>query len=141
MRFLSSATFWKWSLPTLALLVLFFGWELGKIALPIASPPRPEPTQLELWFSAVLIGLLSLNAGLFGYNKECGTCPIGAKRASGIAGAIGAVALLCPMCLLLPISLFGLSLSLAILAPFLPLLRVIALILLVVSTKMMWPKS
>lgn len=103
--------------------------------------PRAPVSGGERWFTLGLIFLLSLNAGLVHWRKNCGTCPVGVRRATGIGGAVGAMALLCPACLLLPVSLLGVSVSLAFLAPFLPLLRIIAVLLLLIVTAMLWPRS
>ncbi|MDA1208717.1 MAG: hypothetical protein O2904_01650 [bacterium] len=138
--FLSQKSFWTPAILSAILLGGFFAWELGFIES-IPGPARPTPTTRDLWYTAIILALLSLNAGLLMWRSKNGTCPLGAKRVTGICGALGAVTLLCPMCLLLPLSLFGLSISLAFLAPFLPLLQIITLILLVVSTKILWPRS
>lgn len=134
MQFLHSKYFWRPFFISALLCSAFFAWEINFL-------PRPEPTKFELLFTVVLVLLLSLNAGLAFYRMQCGTCPIGAKRASTIAGGLSIITLLCPACLLIPVSLFGISLSLTILTPFLPLLRGIVLLLLVVSTILLWPKS
>ncbi len=116
------------------ILSAFFAWEINYL-------PRPEPTQLELVFTIIMIALLSLDSGLIWFRLKQGTCPVGAKRASTIAGGLGIVTLLCPACLLIPISLFGITLSLTFLSPFLPLLRAVVLLLLIVSTILLWPKN
>ncbi len=100
-----------------------------------------EPTQLEILFTGAMILLLALDSGLIFFRIKTGSCPLGARRASTIAGGLGVVTLLCPVCLLIPVSLFGISVSLTFLAPFLPLLRVVVLFLLAVSTLMLWPKQ
>ena len=141
MEFLQSKTFWRPALIAFVLLGLFFSWELGYFGDAIPRLSRPEPSQFELIYTVVLIALLSLDSGLVFYRLKLGTCPVGAKRASTIAGSLGVVTLLCPACLLIPISLFGISLSLSVLSPFLPLLRVIVMFLLVVSTLMLLPKK
>ena len=133
MTFLSSRYFWRPALLSGVLLSILFLWIMQTL-------PRPEVTQWELIYTGILIVLLALDSGLIFYRLKANTCPIGAKRASTVAGGLGVITLLCPACLLLPISLFGLSLSLTFLAPFLPLLRVITLFLLIVSTMMLWPK-
>jgi len=92
-------------------------------------------------FTATLIGLFALNAGLFAWRRQQGTCPMGTRRASVLAGALGALALLCPVCLAIPISLLGISLSLLWLAPYIPLLRFVALLVLAVSTMILWPHA
>ena len=141
MEFLQSKTFWRPALIAFVLLGLFFSWELEYFGDAIPRLSRPEPSQFELIYTVVLIALLSLDSGLVFYRLKLGTCPVGAKRASTIAGSLGVVTLLCPACLLIPISLFGISLSLSVLSPFLPLLRVIVMFLLVVSTLMLLPKK
>lgn len=139
-EFLHSNAFWKWAIAAGLLCSMFFAWELG--AFPsVPSPPRPAVTNGEIIFTAVLIALIALNAGLFNWRRKNGTCPIGTRRASGLGGTMGAVALLCPLCLLLPISLFGVSISLAFLGPFIPLLRTIALALLLGSTALLMPRK
>lgn len=136
-----NAHFWIGFVVSAVLLSIFFAWELGMLGT-IAPPlPRPEPTQPELWYTALIIALLALDSGLVLYRLKQGTCPVGAKRASAIAGSLGVVTLLCPVCLLIPISLFGITLSLTFLTPYLPLLRIIVLLLLVVSTSLLWPKK
>ena len=139
--FLKRKTFWIPFLVSGALLGTFFAWELGYFGDLLPMLPRMEPTQTEMLFTAAMIFLLALDSGLIFYRIKQGTCPIGARRATTIAGGLGVVALLCPVCILLPVSLFGIGLSLALLAPFLPLLRVIVLFLLIVSTMMLWPKD
>lgn len=140
LQFLHSRSFWYWTCGVALFCSLFFMWELGMIPQ-IPGPPRPAPTSGEIVFTIFLIILLSLNAGLLHWRKNTGGCPIGTKGATGIGGSLGALALLCPVCLLLPFSLFGISLSLAFLSPFLPLLRIIAAILLLTSAAMLWPKN
>lgn len=142
MQAFRSSTFWISFFITDVILGLFFAWELKMITLPfLSAPARPAPTSGEITFAVILGLLIALNAGLFQWRKKYGTCPLGAKRATGIAGVVGATALLCPACVLIPFTLFGLSVSLTFLSPFIPLLRIIALILLVVSTVMLWPKK
>ncbi len=132
--------FWTGFLVSATLLTFIFAWELGILpVLPVL--PRPEPTRFELWYTALMIALLSFDSGLVLYRIKQGTCPIGAKRASTIAGSLGVITLLCPACLLIPISLFSITLSLTFLTPYLPLLRIIVLLLLIVSTSMLWPKK
>jgi membrane protease YdiL (CAAX protease family) len=139
--FVQSLRFWRTAFISAGLLALFFLWELGAFASVITSPPRPAATQGEMLFTATLIVLFALNAGLFAWRRQQGTCPVGTRRASVLAGALGAVALLCPVCLAIPISLLGISLSLLWLAPYIPLLRFVALLILVVSTVILWPHT
>ena len=129
-----SSSFWYAAILSAVLLSAVFTWVLWYL-------PRPVPTSMELTYTAILLLILSLNSGLIFFRLKHGTCPIGAKRGSTIAGGLGIVTLLCPACLLIPISLFGISMSLTILAPYLPLLRVIVLFLLVVSTMMLLPTN
>jgi hypothetical protein len=125
-------------------LLLFGGfllWELNLLNTIIQGPPRPPPTNTELTFTIVLIILLSLNTGLFFWYRQRRSCPVGTKRATTVAGVIGAVTLLCPVCLYIPLSILGLSITLTALIPYVPLLRIVALILIIVSTAMLWPKQ
>lgn len=140
MQILRSGLFWRWTLGALLVFGSFFAWELGYLPF-LPTLPRIAPTQIEHVFSGTLALLLAVNVSLLRWRSHYGSCPIGTKRATSIGGLVGVVTLLCPVCLLLPISIFGLSLSLAILAPYLPLLRIIALILVGVSTWMLWPKD
>lgn len=133
-RFLQTKVFWGWFLVIGLALGIFFWWELTAL-------PRPAPNASEVGFSILIGFLLALDAGLLAWQQRYGSCPIGAKRATGTAGAIGAFTLLCPVCLLIPVSLFGISLSLTAAAPFLPLLRLIAMVLLGVTTWLLWPKD
>ncbi len=139
--FLSAKTFWRPFSISAILLSAFFAWELGYMGNLLPRLARPAPTTFEIAYTVALMILLSFNAGLAFFRMKQGTCPVGAKRASTIAGGLGIVTLLCPACLLIPISLFGISLSLTVLTPYLPLLRVIVFFLLIVSTLMLWPKN
>ena len=132
--------FWTPFLVSLLGFSLFFAWELSLVP-GISGPPRPEATSLEISFTVLLILLLALNIGLFSWKKGRGVCPIGTKKATTTAGILGAVTLVCPVCVLVPASVLGISISLIFLTPFLPLLRLIAVILLGVSTWMLWPRS
>ena len=138
---LKEKTFWIYFLITAFVLSVFFAWELGYLSPLFPSISTMEPSGTDIAFAAILIFLLALNAGLFGYKKKKGSCPAGIKRATGLASLIGATALLCPVCILVPVSLFGISVSLVFLSPFIPLLRIIAFILLLGSTYMLWPKE
>jgi len=138
--FLRSGAFWSLAIVAGLLCSLLFAWELG--AFPsLPTLPRLPVSTIETWFTVALITLLAFNAGLFNWRRKHGTCPVGAKRATGIGGTVGAMALLCPACLLLPISLFGIGISLAFLTPFIPLLQTIALILLIASAVLLIPKK
>ena len=90
----------------------------------------------------IVLGLLlSFTTGLAVWHTRNGSCPLSVKSATGVAGVLGAITLICPICIVLPASLLGLGFTLAFLAPFLPLLRVIAIILLCASIGMLWPKK
>lgn len=139
--FIIDKNFWRPFVFSVIIFSAFFAWELGYMGDWLPRLARPDPTSLEIYFTVVLITLLSFDSGLVFYRIKKGTCPIGAKRASAVAGGLGVVTLLCPVCLLIPVSLFGLTLSISFLTPYLPLLRVIVLFLLIVSTLMLWPKK
>lgn len=128
------------ALCTLLASSLFFGWQLGLLARFIWSLPRPPASPTEITFTLMLIVLLSVNMGLFYWHQTHGGCPIGAKRASGIAGALGAFALICPACIAVPAALLGAGVVLASLSPFIPLIQILSIFLLIVSTVMLWPK-
>lgn len=119
---------------------IFFAWELGHLSPPLPLLLRPDASPTEIVFSIVLSILIALNAGFFTWRKRMGSCPVGVRRATGGAGILGAIALLCPVCLALPAGIGGLGLAFAVLTPFVPLIRVVALILLLVSTYLLWPK-
>ena len=141
MSFLQTNTFWKAASITFVICGVFFVWELGLLASIVPTLARPEATSTEMLFAVALAVLLSFNVGLFQYRKTHDGCPVGAKRATKIAGGLGALALICPACILLPISIAGVGLSLAFLSPFIPLLKMVALFLLVVSAVMLIPKK
>lgn len=107
-----------------------FAWELGWLSAWLWSPPRPPATGTEIAYSIAIALLLSGDAGLIAWRLHHGSCPVGMRRATGLAGTLGAIALLCPVCLALPFTLFGVAVALSALAPILPLLRLIALVLL-----------
>lgn len=119
----------------------FFAWELGYFQMILPSFPRPPALLWELAFTGILGVLISLNAGLAVWQSKHGSCPVGVKSASGIAGIVGALTLICPACILLPASLIGFGFFFAFIGPYLPLLRVIAVILLVAALWMLRPKK
>jgi hypothetical protein len=139
-RLFRSPAFWLPFIVCLAVTGTFFAWELDYLPF-LPSLIRPEATGPEIFFTGMLALLLSLNAGLILWQSKYGHCPRGSKRASGAAGIIGAITLICPACVLLPASLIGAGFFLAYVSPFLPLLRVISVVLLAVSTVMLWPKK
>lgn len=140
-RFLRSAVFWTWFLVTLAVTATFFGWELRIVPLPLPQLPRAPVTALDLSFSAGLVAMLSLAAGLFGWKRRYGSCPVGVKRTFGIAGTLGGIALLCPVCLALPGALLGIGTIIAVLDPFLPLVRLLAFVFAIVAVYLLWPRK
>lgn len=141
MSFCKSPHFWRPAVFTAAIFGAFFAWQLGYFGDLLPTLSRPAPSQLELVYTCIIILLLALDSGLSFFRMKQGTCPLGAKRATKIAGGLGVVTLLCPACLVVPISLFGVSLSFALLSPFLPLLQSIVILLLAVSAVLLWPKS
>jgi Co/Zn/Cd efflux system component len=99
------------------------------------------PETSEYMFAAVLLLLLSVSAGLYMWHREHKSCPIGTGKASGIAGIVGAIALICPACTVIPITLLGASVSLSVLGPFMPLLRIVALLIATVTLVLLWPRK
>ncbi len=140
-RLLRSPLFWLPFLVSLIVLGAFFGWELGLLNSIVPSLPRPPATETDIIFTVILGFLLSLTSGLVAWSSKMGSCPMSVKSATGIAGILGAVTLICPVCIVLPASLLGLGFVLTFLAPFLPLLRIIAIVLLVVCIGMLLPKK
>ncbi len=120
---------------------LIFAWEIGAFRAWLATPVRPAASMAEWEFVATMTLLIALNAGLYAYGKAQGSCPIGVKRATGIAGLMGLATLLCPACTVIPLVILGSTISLTFLAPFLPLLRLITMILLVATCVLLWPRK
>jgi hypothetical protein len=140
-RFLRSTTFWTWSIAALLVAGAFFVWELRLVPLPIPELPRAPATGLEVAYTAALTLLLGLAAGLFGWQRRYGSCPVGVKRTVGVAGTLGGIALLCPVCLALPGIFFGLGTLVAVMGQFLPLFRLLAIVFAVVAVWLLWPKK
>ncbi len=140
-RFLRSPSFWFPFVIALAVLSFFFLWELGMLHLALPMLPRIRTTALDLTFTGILWILLSFTIGLAVWRNRETSCPIGVKRATGVAGVLGAVSLLCPICIALPVSLLGVSLTLSFLSPFVPLLRVIAIVVLITAISLLLPKK
>lgn len=140
LRFLRSSVFWSWAVVTLVVTGTFFAWELRLFSLPFFTIVRAPATPFDLAFTAALALLLSLAAGLFGWQRRYGSCPVGTKRTFGFAGTLGGIALLCPVCLALPGALLGIGTIIAVLGQFLPLIRLLAIIFAVVAIWMLWPK-
>lgn len=140
-RVLRSPAFWLPFAVSAAVTGSFFAWELGFFQAYLPGIPRPPALLWELVFTGILGLLLSLNAGLAVWQSRYGSCPVGVKSASGIAGIVGAVTLICPACILLPASLIGIGFFFAFIGPYLPLLRIVSVILLAVATWMLWPRK
>ncbi len=139
-RFLRSSRFWLVFAVAGVVFGLLLLWESGAFAGAIYSLPRAAPlTTSETLFAVAIVLLLAFNSGLFAWQQKEGTCPIGTRRATSAAGALGAITLVCPVCLLIPVSILGTGLTLSLLAPYLPLLRFLSLVLLVVSAVKLWP--
>ena len=132
--FIKTGRFWIATLIAFLTTCLFFSWELGLLnVVGLTGPPRFTLTTRDIAASISIAVLFSLNIGLIAWRQHYGTCPAGTKRAATGAGLLGAIALLCPTCIILPIGIAGISLSLAFLAPFIPLIQIIALIMLTAS--------
>lgn len=136
-----SSVFWVPFAITFFFAELFFAWELGYFINVIPSYPRPYATNGEVIFTGIIGFLLAVNVGLIAWQRRFGHCPIGVKRASGAAGLIGALTLICPACVLLPAGIAGAGFIFAALTPHLILLRIIAIFVLLVATWMLWPKK
>ena len=140
-RFLRSGLFWAWFVVALAITGTFFAWELRLNHLPVPGLMRMDATPFDLAFTGTLALLLSLAAGLFGWQRANGSCPIGVKRTVGAAGTLGAVALLCPVCLALPAAFLGLGTLVAAIGVYLPLIRLLAVVFAAVAVYLLWPKK
>lgn len=140
-RFLVSKNFWIGFCVSFMLFGAITLWETGAFSRIIPSLPRLAITRSEVVFSGLIVVLLAWNTGLLLWQKREGTCPVGTGSATGIAGALGAVSLLCPVCTIIPFSILGTSVSFAVAAPYMPLLRMIALILLLGASIMLWPRT
>src|SRR4051812_24380226 len=117
---LRSRAFWLPFVITFMITVSFFAWELGYFNGVLLSPPRTPASQAEIMYIALLVILLSLNAGLVFWQNRHGSCPVGVKRASSIAGFLGALTLICPACMLLPASLIGVGFFFVFIGPYIP---------------------
>jgi hypothetical protein len=139
--FFWAGRFWIAMLIALLTTGLLFAWELNILTpLGLLGPPRMPATQWEVIMTIIITLLFSVNIGLIAWRMQCGTCPIGTKRVSGVAAGLGALALLCPACLLVPLGIAGLSFGLAFLVPFIPLMHIIAIILLLVNLFILIPR-
>lgn len=140
-RFLRSPRFWLAFAAVFAVTGVLYAWQANLLSPWFPAPPRAPVTRGEELFSALLVLLFSLNAGLYVWRRAEGSCPIGTRRATGLAGVLGMTALLCPACTVIPLTLLGTTLTLGFLSPFIPLLRIIALILAGGSLVLLWPRK
>lgn len=143
-RLLRSRLFWIPFVLTLILTSAFFAWQLDLLqmlipALPVL--PRTPVTPVDIFFTILLGLLLSVTTGLIIWNTREGSCPRGTKRATGVAGILGAITLFCPVCLVLPASFLGIGVIMTFLTPFLPLLRLVAVIVLLATVWIMRPRK
>ena len=141
MRFLRSTDFWLPYTITALITGLFFAWEADAFMPYIPGPIRPPLSPEEWTFTMIILILLSLDVGLYYWRRTRGSCPAGTRRATGIGAIAGALTLLCPACTLIPIALLGTSITLGFLSPFLPLLRVITIVILTAVAGMLWPRT
>ena len=140
--FLKAGRFWIATIVALLATGLLFAWELGALqAIGLSGPPRFTPTTRDIVASVSIALLFSFNVGLIAWRQRYGTCPASTKGATGVAGFLGALALLCPACIALPIGIAGVSISLALLSPFVPLFQLIAIIVLCVSCYISLPRK
>ena len=138
-----SHPFWRAFAISLLILAPLFAWELGLIPH-LPSLPRSPTTLREKAFVGVLLLMLCIDIGLFAMHKNAGHCRrrrFKSKMLTTVAGTLGALTVLCPACLLLPASLFSIGFFFTILTPYLPILRGLALVLLVIAAVILWPKE
>jgi hypothetical protein len=140
-RFLRSRRFWLAFCAGLAVAGSLSAWQLGLLSAWIPTPPRVPVTRGEELFTVILVLLLAMNAGLYAWRKAEDSCPIGARRATGLAGTLGLATLFCPACTVIPLAVLGTTFSLTFLTAFLPLLRVIALVLAGGALILLWPRD
>lgn len=108
-----------------------FAWELAILPLPfLPLLPRPPASNIDLLFSGLISLFLAFDVALATWRIKDGSCPIGVRRATGTAGVLAAMSLLCPLCMALPVGILGASIPLSLLSPFVPILRFITLALL-----------
>lgn len=138
--FLRDRRFWAAFILTLSACAIVYGW-MGNLLSPyLPGPARPPVTADETLFAVAISLLLAMNAGLYAWQRTHGSCPVGTRRATGMSGLLGAAVLLCPACTVLPLAFIGGSVTLAVLMPFLPLLRLVAAILAVCCLALLWPR-
>lgn len=140
--FVRAGRFWIATIISLAVVGLFFSWLLGLLSsIGFYGPPRIQPTNLELISSTLIALLFSASIGLIVWRKKYGSCPMGTGKTTGAAGTLGTAALFCPICTVLPVGIAGFSLSLSFLTPYLPLIRIIVLLMLVMNLSVLLPRK
>lgn len=141
LAFLRDRRFWAGFIPTLLACALVYGWMGNLFAPAVPGPARPPVTTDEILFAVAISLTLALNAGLYLWHRAHGSCPVGTRRATGVTGILGAAVLLCPACTVIPLAFIGGSVTLAVLTPFLPLLRLVAAVLAVSCLVLLWPRK
>lgn len=139
--FLRDRLFWLPFVVTLLITGMFFAWEMTLLAQWVPSPVRPPADAFERIFALMLSILLSINVGLYRWRSTHGSCPIGARNGTGLAGIAGACALICPVCLLFPITILGSAVAVSAFVVFQPLLFIVAMILAIASLVLLWPRT
>ena len=126
-----ASRFWCGALIALTGTGLLFAYELNMLSIiGLEGPPRSMSHEWETVLAVIIALLFSMNVGLIAWHRKQGTCPVGVRRAAGAAGILGAIALLCPVCLALPIGIASVAVVLVLLGPFVTLLQVSAIVLL-----------
>lgn len=139
--FLKAGRFWIAALIALAAIGLLFAYELNMLDFVGLEGPVRAMSPLSQVFMAIFVALLfSINIGLIAWYRGQGTCPIGVKGAAGAAGILGAIGLLCPICLAAPLGLAGAGVAIGMLAPFSPLIQIIAIVLLGAGLWLLMPR-
>jgi hypothetical protein len=140
--FLRAARFWIATSIAFVIIGLLFAWELNILQIiGLSGPLRYETSTRDLLASSTITVLFSFSIGLIAWRQRYGSCPTSAKGATGAAGFLGALALICPACIALPVGIASFSVSLAFLSPFVPLFQLIAIIILCTSCYISLPKK
>ncbi len=140
-RVLTSGIFWIAFIFTGGITALFFAWEIDLLSPLLPGPVRVPVNTEELLFTTLIVLFIAFNAGLFAWQRRNGSCPSGVRRATGVSTVFGGLALLCPVCTAIPFTLIGLSISFGFLIPFLPLLRMITVLILATVLYLLWPRN
>lgn len=142
MAFLRAGRFWSGALIALAGIGLLFAYELNMLSsIGLEGPPRSMSHEREAIFAILIALLFSINVGLIAWHRKQGTCPIGVRRAASLAGVLGTIALLCPICLAVPIGIASAAALLVLLAPFVMLIQIIAIVLLCAGLWLLVPRK